>query len=113
MVQKITEECVKQLNDETTSDNFWDVVDKHELEVLEEFAFEILSEQDGIEVWGRSEKGEFLVYDSEGWYLLSSEKWVSEVQKYLVDNYNYDFDNQILTLEEMIRCLEEHDLEEQ
>jgi len=110
---EITEELVKQLNEETDSDNFWDIIDKYELEVLEEFAFEILSEQDGIEVWGRSEKGEFLVYDSDGWYLASSGDWVSEVQKYLTETYNYDFDNKILTLEELIKCLEEHDPEEE
>ena len=78
---KITLESVKQLNKETTSDNFWDVVDQYRLETPEEYSYGCLCGQEGIEegieVGGISDKSELLVYDnSDGWYLSSVEDWI-------------------------------------
>lgn len=90
MIQ-ITEKFVEKLNEETTSENFEDIVYKYNLETPEEYSHEELCENDGIEVWGvTSDETQVLVYDNNsGWYLLSISEWVDEIAKYLEDQ-DYD-----------------------
>jgi hypothetical protein len=107
---KITLESVKQLNKETTSDNFWDVVDQYRLETPEEYSYGCLCgqegiEQDGIEVWGISDKGELLVYDDiDGWYLSSVEDWIEEAREYIQETVNIELEN-LSSLEEIKQYL--------
>lgn len=80
-MQKITPGFVKQLNEETTSDNFESIVDKYGLDTPDEYLNGRLCEQDGIEVWGVTENKSVLVYDNvNGWYLLPVYKWTQEIR---------------------------------
>jgi len=87
----ITEKFVEKLNEETTSENFEDIVYKYNLETPEKYSHEELCENDGIEVWGvTSDETQVLAYDNNsGWYLLSISEWVDEIAKYLEDQ-DYD-----------------------
>ena len=81
-MQKITRKFVEKLNEEVSSDNFEQIIDKYQLETPEEYLHTELYEQDGIEVWGISETGYILVYDNtNGFYLLSKEEWIQEIRK--------------------------------
>jgi hypothetical protein len=80
-MQKITDALVKKLNDEVTSDNFWDIVDKYHLETPEKYSHSKLCEQDGVEVWGETKDGDVLVYDCyNGFYILPKNKWIQEIR---------------------------------
>lgn len=81
-MKKITQKFVDQLNEEVSSENFEEIVDKYELDTPKKYSHEKLCEQDGIEVWGESADGELLVYDAyNGFYLLSKHDWIQEVKK--------------------------------
>jgi hypothetical protein len=92
-------EFVKQLNKETTSANFWDVVDQYRLETPEEYSYGCLCgqggiEEEGIEVWGISDKSELLVYDdNDGWYLSLIEDWIKKVRGYIQETVNIELEN--------------------
>jgi hypothetical protein len=107
---KITPEFVKQLNKETTSANFWDVVDQYILETPEEYSYGCLCEQEdkeqgGIEVWGISGNGELLVYDNnDGWYLSSVEDWIKKVRGHIQETVNNELEN-LSSLEEIKQYL--------
>jgi len=80
-MQKIDRKFVDKLNDEVSSENFEDIVDKYALDTPEKYSHELLCEQDGIEVWGESVDGELLVYDAyNGFYLLSLYDWMQEIK---------------------------------
>jgi hypothetical protein len=80
-MQKITDKLVKKLNDEVTSDTFWDIVDKYHLETPEKYSHSKLCEQDGVEVWGETKDGDVLVYDCyNGFYILPKIKWIQEIR---------------------------------
>lgn len=81
-MQKINQKFVEKLNEEVSSDNFEEIVDKYELDSPEEYAHTELCEQDGVEVWGVSDDGGLLVYDADnGFYLLSQHQWIQEIRK--------------------------------
>jgi len=80
-MQKINQKFVDKLNEEVSSENFEEIIDKYELDTPEESSHSELCEQDGVEVWGVSEEGEVLLYDAfNGFFLLSKHKWIQEIR---------------------------------
>lgn len=103
---------VAQMNDEVTAENFWEIVDKYNLETPGKYNFNCLSEKNGIEVWGISDDGDFLVYDEyDGFYLLSEPIWINEAMKFLSENYNFEFGDEF-SLEAVLEAFKEVDEEE-